>query len=150
MPDNLDKPFARSTPALNIKREYWPEVTNAPHFIVELRYEGCNINYDDIYFDNLNNIINKLEALEKSRKGRVTLDGGHRFAATLEAAVTGGITIYFQAESFPPTFPGKLKLKGYFAVEGEYTSKIIKDLIKLFKDGKEFHAQSPTIHNNLL
>ncbi|WP_339134774.1 MAG: hypothetical protein WGN25_16250 [Candidatus Electrothrix sp. GW3-4] len=124
---------------LKIKREYWPEITNEPHFIVELIYEGCNISYDDIYFSDLNNIIDKLDTLEKNRKGSVKLDGGHRFVAILEATATGGITIHFQAESFPPIFPGELKLKGYFIVEGEYTPIICGDLIKLFKEGKEFH-----------
>ncbi len=121
---------------LNIKREYWPEVTSTPHFIVEIMYEGCNIIYDDIYFDNLDQIVPDLEVLEKTRKGSVNLDGGNRFIATLEATTTGGITINFQTESFPPLFPGELKLKGYFSIDGEYTSKVLGDLGKLFKDGK--------------
>ncbi len=37
---------------LSIKREYWPEVTDMPHFIVKLYYEGCKTEVDDIYFDN--------------------------------------------------------------------------------------------------
>jgi len=124
---------------LNIIREYWPEVTSIPHFIVEILYEGCKIIYDDIYFDNVDKIVPKLEALEKTRKGSVNLDGGNRFIAKLEATTTGGITINFQTESFPPIFPGELKLKGYFSIDGEYTSKVLGDLSKLFKDGKKFH-----------
>jgi len=124
---------------LNIKREYWPEVTSIPHFVVEIMYEGCNIIYDDIYFDDLDKIVPNLELLEKNRKGSVILGGGHRFVASLEATATGGITINFQTESFPPIFPGELKLKGYFSIEGEHTSKILGDLIQLFKGGKELN-----------
>lgn len=122
---------------LRIKSEKWPEVTEVPHYIVELNYEGYSFVYDDIYFDDVNNLILKLQALEKERKGSVDLDGGFRFKVAIESKTLGGIVLNFRAES-DTEFPGKIIMEGYFPVEGENAGNVIGALIKLISDGKEF------------
>ncbi|HHJ40559.1 MAG: hypothetical protein AXA67_10200 [Methylothermaceae bacteria B42] len=74
---------------LRINREYWPEVTDTPHFIVKLNYEGCKIEFDDIYFDKMDEIISQLEILNKKRTGSVELQGGFRFNTVIEKKETG-------------------------------------------------------------
>lgn len=126
------------TNQLIIKRGYWPDVTEMPHFIVSLVYEGCTMTHDDLYFDDIDNVVAKLEALERKRKGKVLVDGGETFIISVEATSTGGINLKFKTTSAEPIFPGKLSLEGYFEVDGEYASNNIRSLIKLFQDGKEY------------
>ena len=123
--------------SLRITREYWPEVTDAPHFVVNLKYEGCNIVFDDIYFDKLDECIVQLEALYEERKGSVEIRGGFRFNAVIEAKSTGGIQFLISTES-SSEFPGKLRLEGVFSIAGENAGLFIKSLIKLLRDGEEF------------
>ena len=125
---------------LSIKREYWPEVTDTPHFIVKLDYEGCKIKADDIYFDKLDEIVINLETLNKKRTGSVALQGGFRFNAVIEAKETGACQFSFTTES-SGEFPGKLNLKGCFSIDGEDLSLFIDSLIELFRDGTEFSIQ---------
>jgi hypothetical protein len=122
---------------LHIKYEKWPEVTETPHYIVEIKYEGLSYVHSDIYFDDVNEIISKLKSLEKDRKGKVELDGGFRFKLIIEARTSGGCIVKFRYTS-DGAFPGKLMLEGYFTIEGEYTAPMVDMLIKLFTDGKEF------------
>ncbi|KXJ39776.1 MAG: hypothetical protein AXA67_11990 [Methylothermaceae bacteria B42] len=122
---------------LSIKKEYWPEVTDTPHFIVKLNYEGCKIEVDDIYFDKLDEIIVRLETLNKERTGSVELQGGFRFNAVIEVKETGACQFIFATES-SGEFPGKLHLEGIFSINGEDSGLFINSLIKLFRDGKEF------------
>lgn len=122
---------------IHINREYWPEVTTMPHFIVDIGYEGCRLSYDDIYFDKVEEAIPLLQKLERERRGAVTLDGGHRFKLTAEAASTGGMRLKFAASS-SGAFPGRLELEGYFMIDGEYTAAVLGALIALLRDGKEF------------
>jgi hypothetical protein len=123
--------------SLRIKSEKWPEVTDKSHYIVELNYEGYSYSFDDIYFDDLNNIIFKLKTLEKERKGTVQLDGGFRFKVAIKSTAPGGIVLNFKVES-GAEFPGKLTLEGHFPVEGGNTAIVIGRLVKLFSDGNEF------------
>jgi hypothetical protein len=77
-----------------------------------------------------------VQQLEQDRKGKLKLDGGFRFSASVEILPRGDIKLTFNTES-EASFPGKLRLEGYFHSNGEYTSKILSSLIKLFKDGKD-------------
>jgi hypothetical protein len=122
---------------LKIEKEYWPDVTNEPHFIVNLTYEGCTLTFDDIYFDKCDDLLHRLEQLEHDRKGKLKIDGGFRFSASVEILSRGDIKLTFNTES-EASFPGKLRLEGYFHGSGEYTSKILTSLINLFKNGSEF------------
>lgn len=123
--------------SLRINSETWPDVTENPHYIVDIYYNGFSCVHDDIYFDNTDNLISKLNSLEKDRKGIIELDGGFRFKLTIEAKTLGGIVLGFRYES-DDTFPGKMQLEGYFSVEGENTAVVIKALTELLTDGKEF------------
>lgn len=125
------------TNKLSIRREYWPEVTDTPHFIVNLIYEGCNITHDDIYFNDINELIILMEALERDRKGVVNLQGGYRFNAIIESTLTGGMKFHFIAKS-SSEFPGKLILEGCFSISGEAASEFLTGLIGLLKNGQEF------------
>ena len=122
---------------LSIKREYWPEVTDTPHFVVNLIYEGCNVSYDDIYFDDINEAIALLESLERDRKGVVYLQGGCRFSAIIAVSATGAIQFNFITESLAE-FPGKRRIEGCFSISGEDVSVFLKSLVDLFTNGKEF------------
>jgi hypothetical protein len=123
--------------SLRIKSSKWPEVTDKPHYTVEINYEGHSYSFDDIYFDDLKNILFNLKILEKERKGVVELDGGFRFKVAIKSTTSGGIILNFKAES-GAEFPGKLTLEGHFSVEGENTANVIGALVKLFSDGNEF------------
>jgi hypothetical protein len=123
--------------SLCIKYEKWPEVTETPHYIVEIKYEGLSYFHSDIYFDDVNKIISKLKSLENNRKGTIELDGGFRFKLIIEARTRGGCIVSFRYAS-DEAFPGKLMLDGRFTIEGEYTASLVDMLIKLFTDGKEF------------
>ncbi len=122
---------------LSIQRECWPEVTGTPHFIVDLAYQGCRLRHDDIYFDKLENLVPGLDALEQARKGSLGLRGGSRFDALLEITSTGAVEFRFRTEE-PNDFPGRLTLQGHFLVSGEFTSRVLESLVRLFRDGDEF------------
>ncbi len=81
--------------------------------------------------------MRRLEQLEQDRMGEVILDGGSRFYVSVEVLTKGDIQLKFQTES-DETSPGKLRLEGYFHVNGEYASSTLGSLIKLFKDGSKF------------
>jgi len=119
---------------LHIASERWTDVTEVPHYVVNLHYEGCVLTHDDIYFDDL---AGQLKLLEKTRKGHVVLDGGYRFNCNVEATPSGGLDLKFAAMS-GANFPGELTLKGKFSISGESTAHVLKSLIGLFQDGAEF------------
>ena len=123
--------------SLRIKREQWPDVTDTPHFIVTLNYQGYAYSCDDIYFDDLHNTILKLQTLAQERKGSVELDGGFRFKLLIASTSSGSLELTFKVES-GAEFPGQLRLEGHFPVDGENTGHVIEALVKLFRDGKEF------------
>ena len=120
--------------SLKISREFWPEVTDEPHFIVRLNYAGCRIEYDDIYFQALDETLVDLEAMLESRRGAVVLQGGFRFNAVVESTATGAVRFGFTAES-SGDFPGKLHLEGYFFIDGENASAFLQSMIDLFRNG---------------
>jgi hypothetical protein len=120
-----------------INREYWPEVTDVPHFVVKLDYEGHAYACDDIYFDNFDNMLAELEGLQRDRRGRILLDGGFRFKAVIEIDVRGGLGIGFWVET-DAAFPGKMRLEGTFNVDGECSGQVLNRLIGLFRDGEAF------------
>lgn len=122
---------------LSIKRGYWPEVTDTPHFVVKLQYQGCQIEFDDIYFDKINEVVVQLETLYEERKGIVELHGGFRFNAVVEAKERGALQFRFSTES-SGGFPGRLRLEGFFLIDGENSALFIRSLIDLFRGGKEF------------
>ena len=122
--------------SLAISREFWPEVTDTPHFIVRLNYAGCSIEHDDIYFQALDEVLVRLEEMLESRRGTVALQGGFRFDAVVESTVTGAIRFGFTTES-SGGFPGKLRLEGYFSIDGEEASAFLQSLLDLFRSGKE-------------
>ena len=121
--------------SISISREYWPEVTDEPHFIISIDYEGCCIKFDDIYFKGLDDVITRLEALKDERKGGVTLNGGFRFNASIEPTHSGAIQFKFFTES-SADFPGRLCLEGYSVIPGEDATRFTGSLIRLFRDGK--------------
>jgi hypothetical protein len=49
---------------LRIPREDWPEVTEQPHFILDLHAAGYTYACDDLYFDGLAGLAPELEGLE--------------------------------------------------------------------------------------
>jgi len=122
---------------LHIKSEYWPDVTEIPHFIVDLHYERLVYRCDDIYFDNLGGIVPKLLELERTRKGRVIMHGGFRFQLIVQVMPTGGVDLNFRTES-DAMFPGKCIIEGCFSVDGEHAATTIGALIGLFNDGDDF------------
>lgn len=124
------------TNRLSIRREYWPDVTETPHYIVELKYEGCSVSHDDIYIG-VDDALIQLETLEATRKGDVKLDGGSRFRCTVAATSSGGLQVNFGITQ-GPGFPGKLAIDGYFAVDGEFAGSTIRSLIGLFRHGTDF------------
>ncbi len=123
--------------SLHIKREFWPDVTDRPHFVVSINYEGCFLKLDDIYFDNELVLVSDLQQLEETRSGQVILDGGFRFSLLMEATPTGGLSLRVKASS-DITFPGRLDLEGYFQIAGEYTAGTVNSLIGLLMNGDEF------------
>jgi hypothetical protein len=125
---------------IKINREVDKEITNIPRFIVDVSYEGCRIEYDDIYFDNLDELWQKIEKLEKSRKGKVTLDGGTRFRLNLCATKQGGIKIEVTAEKF--NLPGRISLEGILDVEGEFVSRLIGLFKALLLEGRQLEIKA--------
>lgn len=120
---------------LAIRREYWSDVTEIPHFVVDLAYAGCRVVHEDIYIDDIDDVIAGLEVLQRDRSGQVVLDGGSRFVATVGMTGTGGVRLGFRTES-AATFPGRLRLEGYFSRSGEYAGQVLDSLIGLFRDGR--------------
>ena len=121
---------------LNIRPELWPEITDQPHFVIDLEYAGCTLHFDDIYFDNIEETCARLRQLARERQGSALLDGGFRFSLAIEIMPRGDIKLAFHAESEPP-FPGKLSLDGFFQRDGEYASSLLQDILDLLKYGKE-------------
>ena len=122
---------------LHISRESWPELTTRPHFVVDLDYAGCRIDWDDIYWDAQEQLPARLRALREARRGKVVLDGGFRFALTVEMRATGGVLLKFRTES-GMEFPGKRVLEGFFEVDGEYTDAVLSGLLALLEKGHSF------------
>ncbi|HNP62327.1 MAG TPA: hypothetical protein PKH39_00250 [Woeseiaceae bacterium] len=122
---------------LQIRSEHWPDVTATPHFAVVLNYEGLTYECNDIYFDNLSDIVPELQEQERTRKGQVVLDGGFRFQMIVHARSSGGIDLNFRTES-DATFPGKCVIEGCFSVDGEHAANTIGALTRLFDDGDDF------------
>ncbi|WP_457668563.1 hypothetical protein [Thiolapillus sp.] len=120
-----------------IRSEVWPELTSRPHFDVELAYEGCRVNYDEIYFTAEKEIAGQLRDMRRSRKGKVILDGGFQFVLTVEMQLTGGVKLCFRTES-GIEFPGKRILEGFFEVEGEYADELLRGLLNLIDEGRDF------------
>jgi|GEM_PF-2875471 len=121
--------------SLTIKRAYFEDVTKVPHFPIELRYEGYNVSFEDIYFDNLDALPMKFRELEKTRKGEVLLDGGFCVKILFKATRMGGVAISFTTEQFEPIFPGRCIIEGRFSVDGEMVKTLVDSFDKLFSDG---------------
>ncbi len=126
---------------LKIQRAYWPEVTDTPHFSIELQYGNCHQVFDDIYFDKIDDIIEPLENLLIRRKGRVELSGGFRFGARVEATSSGALRLGFSTES-SGIFPGRLRLDGEFLIDGEHAEEVIASLLDLFRQGDDFFLET--------
>lgn len=123
----------KTSNSLTIRSEVYEGVTDIPHFPIEIFYEDCHLEFEDIYFDDLGELPEQLKFLAESRKGEVNLDGGHRCRFTLSCNAHGGLLVSFRAEPIP--FPGQLILKGTYTVDGEYTEEIIARFIKLISEG---------------
>jgi hypothetical protein len=126
---------------LAIRSETYEGVTEVPHFPVVIDYEGCHVQMEDIYIDDLKAIADSLGRLEGSRTGEVRLDGGSRFTVVLSIDSHGGLLVRFQAEPVP--FPGRLLLEGYFRIDGEYTGQYILGFQKLLKEGAPISIEQP-------
>lgn len=122
---------------LRIGSECWPDVTEIPHFIVAIHYEGLVYECDDIYFDNLDDIVAELQELERTRQGQAVLHGGFRFQMRVTGKPSGGLDLNFKTES-DATFPGKCTIEGCFSIDGEHAATTIEALVKLFQDGTAF------------
>ena len=118
---------------LSLRREYYEGVSNLPHFLVGIDYEGCQICFDDIYFDEPSALARELQILERCRNGQVALDGGSRFRLTVSVERGGELLCRFRAE--PNDFPGKLQLEGFFSIDGEFTGMALHALIRLLSEG---------------
>ena len=127
--------------SLEIAREIDLSITEIPHFVVTLTYSGHYITYDDIYFDDIDPIIDKLKVIGEVRKGEVLLDGGMRIKLKFRVLPTGEAVLIFQAEQFEPQFQGECSLSGSFPIDGEYVSKFINALEELFLKGKFLHIE---------
>jgi hypothetical protein len=123
------------TKSISIKRARYQDVTDTPHFPIELSFAGHEISFEDIYFERLHEIPEALRALEATRKGKVVLDGGFRVKISLEATSTGAITVSFRTEQCEPLFPGRCVLEGSIGIEGERVTETIRSLERLFSDG---------------
>ncbi len=122
---------------LIMTRKVYEGVTTMPHFPTSIDYEGCHVEFEDIYFNQPEILLERINQLEKTRKGTIFLDGGSRFQLTIEADVHGGISISFRAS--PITNPGTLILGGSFVFDGEHAAPIIKKFNDLFGKGEELH-----------
>lgn len=129
------------TNRLTITSSVYAGVTELPHFPVVIDYEGCHLEIEDIYFDNIEILSEQLERLEKTRKGEIIFDGGSRFGLQAIANVHGGITICFRAA--PVNFPGKLILEGCFQIDGEHAAQTVRELRRLFSKGEPLAIEQP-------
>lgn len=123
---------------LKIKRKVYEGVTETPHFPMQISYAGCHVEYEDIYFDDLENVAIQLEALDATRKGELILDGGSRIQIRLSCRASGALAIAFRAQAARPAFPGQLDLKGCYEVDSEYSTQTILRLRKLITVGEAF------------
>ncbi len=133
--------MCKMTNALSIKSDSWPDVTEKLHFAIDIKYEGCRLFHEDIYFDDESVVVSGLQRLNESRSGKVTVDGGERFGLAVEATRSGGLILKFKAAS-DSRFPGRLDLEGFFSVEGEYFESTVKALARIFQRGGEFAVTS--------
>lgn len=122
------------TNCLIMIRETYEGVTTIPHFPTQIDYEGCHVEFEDLYFDNLDTLNERLVQLENTRRGTVVLDGGSRFGLTIAAENRGGIAISFRAH--PVSFPGTLILEGRFVIDGEHAAQSLKAFRDLIVTGK--------------
>jgi hypothetical protein len=123
------------TKSILIKRARYEDVSDTPHFPIELSFAGHEISFEDIYFERLHEIPEALRTLEATRKGKVVLDGGFRVKISLEATSTGAITVSFRTEQCKPFFPGRCVLEGAIGIGGERVREVIRSLERLFSDG---------------
>lgn len=130
---------------LRITSSVYEGVTDLPHFSVTIDYERCHVEIEDIYFDDLEILSNHLDNLERTRKGEIVIDGGTRFGLKAVGNCHGGIEICFHAE--PANFPGRLILEGYFQFDGEHAAERIRQLRKLFSEGKALDIKQPSAAN---
>lgn len=118
-----------------IRKAYYKDVTDQPHFEIELSYKNSFIKHEDIYFDDLNGIVNGVADLDIKRNYRFELNGGPRFTLLLPGC-DGNISVEIKAER---TYAdGCVYIKCKFENLGESTSELFKSLKKLFNDGETF------------
>jgi len=132
--------------SLVIVSEVYEGVTPTPHFPTTIDYEGCHVEFDDIYYDQLETIPDQLRKLEKSRKGIVIIDGGQRFGITVKTDLHGGVVISFRA--CPTSFPGKLVLEGSFQFDGEHTAQTIENMVSLLIAGQTLRIEQRRVRNS--
>jgi hypothetical protein len=120
-----------------IKRDFYQDVTNSPHFITKVSYEGCYIEHDDIYFSDLGLIEHELVTFEKTRKNSITIDGGQRFRLTIIPTSNGGMKLKCNSEK--SNLPGQISLEGIFNMDGEYVNEFIRNFRALIKDGRDLN-----------
>lgn len=123
------------TSSLSIRRAFYEDVTEVPHFPIEISFAGHQVSFEDIYFDGLAELPAKLQALEATRKGNVVLDGGSRVRISLEPTSTGALVVRFRTEQNEPSFPGRCILEGKLSVEGERVGELMHSLRRLISDG---------------
>ena len=128
--------------SLSIRRSTFEDVTECPHFPIDLRYEGHHLSFEDIYFNEDQKIPNRLRDLEAHRGGEVLLDGGYRVKLWLTSTPTGGIELSFRMEECEPQFPGRIIIEGSFPIEGEYARSLIDSIRRLFTDGTPVTIES--------
>ena len=108
-----------------------------PHFDIELVYEGCRINLQEIYFSQQDELAVQLRHMLRDRTGKVMLDGGFQFVLMVEMQATGRVMLRFRTES-GIEFPGKRIVEGLFEVEGEYADSLLRSLVNLIDKGRVF------------
>ena len=108
-------------------------VTAEPHFPTTIDFEGCHLEFEDIYFNRPQEIAERFLQLANSRKGFVECDGGSRFGLSVKTDVHGGVTISFRAS--PLTFTGKLFIEGSFVFDGEHAEPELWKFCELFSKG---------------
>ncbi len=123
--------------SLTIRRDNYEGVTNTFHYPLCLIYEGCKIEFDDIYISNMDSLCNQIQDMERTRKGSVTLDGGSRFRLLIKVNLHGGFDMEFRIKKFEPFFPGSLIMTGYFIINGENVAQFASSFKTLVKDGEK-------------
>ena len=121
--------------SISIHRARYEDVTDIPHFPVELSFVGHEVSFEDVYFDRLQEIPEALQKLEATRSGKVVLDGGFRVRICLEATSTGGMTVSFRTVQSEGFFPGRCVLEGSIGIDGERVAEVIRSLERLFSAG---------------